>query len=310
MVCVLGRLSSGQVSETERQSFSWKGARCIHCKGHHNESECPVFASQKVFAQLQDVGTGFQGNAPTPFVGRYGYPDVHVGLLSITHQVPDAHLYDAPREWASQEYRIPQIVGYRSSLLNSRFDANVRNLQAPFLDVAQEIAMAARPPDVEVELRDRPSVQMITDPYVPPTGPVAELQKALLTSNPHVKTRVERAVSDTDLKSRDALVSLYDHGIDENQLSRLLSVGTLGVGHNRKLVPTRWSITAVDDTLGKQELARVRDESNLMNHAVYFGSYLGNNYLLLFFPEPWSYELFETFVPASRGDEFQYSTYF
>ena len=310
MACVLGRLSAGQVSETERSSFAWKKQKCIHCKGYHEAEECPVFASKQVFAQLQDVGTGFQGNAPTPFVGRYGYPDIHVGLLSITRPVDDAWLYDAPNEWAAKDYRIPQIVGYRSSLLNSRFEANVREMQTPFLDVAQEIAMAARPPDVEVELADKPSMRFITDPYVPPTGPVAELQKALLTSNPRVKTRVERAVSDTDLKSKEALISLYEHGIDENQLSRLLSVGTLGVGHNRKLVPTRWSITAVDDTLGKQELAKVRDESSLLGYRAYIGSYLGNTYILLFFQESWSYELFETFVPASKGAELQYSTDF
>ena len=281
---------------------------CVHCKGQHRDEDCPVFAKRQVFAQLQDVGTGFQGNAPTPFVGRYGYPDVNVGLLSIPRPTDDAWLFDAPREWAAQGLKSSQIVGYRSSLVNSRFEAHVKGLDVPFLDVAQEIAMASRPPDVDIDLVDKPSWTLITDPYVPPTGPLAELRDAVLTSNPMVKTRVEAAVSDTDWKSGDAMVSLFEHGIDENQLSRLLSVGTLGIGRNRKLVPTRWSITAVDDTLGKSVLSRVRDQQVLGEHVVHIGSYLGNIYILLFFPEPFSYELFETYVPASQGDKLQCST--
>jgi hypothetical protein len=83
----------------------------------------------------------------------------------------------------------------------------------------------------------------------------------------------------------------------------MLSVGVFG--KKRKLVPTRWSITATDDILANNFLEKVREQP-LGEHAAYFGNYLGNYYLLLFFPERWSYELFEMYV--GTPDRLEYST--
>ena len=49
---------------------------------------------------------------------------------------------------------------------------------------------------------------------------------------------------------------LQNKGIDEYHMTKLLSAGTLGQGDKRKIVPTKWSITAVDDTYGK----KIREE--------------------------------------------------
>jgi hypothetical protein len=69
------------------------------------------------------------------------------------------------------------------------------------------------------------------------------------------------------------------------------------VKNQRKLVPTRWSITAIDDTLGKQNVKKIKDYSNRADYKVHTGDYMGNYYIILFFPEPWSYELFESYMP-------------
>ena len=47
------------------------------------------------------------------------------------------------------------------------------------------------------------------------------------------------------------------------------------------------------------------------NYYAYFGSYLGNYFLILFFPEVWSYELFETYAPKAEwnlSDEYKFMT--
>ena len=69
----------------------------------------------------------------------------------------------------------------------------------------------------------------------------------------------------------------------------------MGIGKNRKLVPTRWSITATDDTLGKHLINKIK-KFNEIDYSAFFGGYLGNYYLMLCFPEVWSYELFEMHV--------------
>ena len=239
----------------------------------------------------------FSGGAPAPFVGHYGYPNVNVGILAPP-DISDSWEYDAPKHWAAENYGVGDVVDLRSGLVNSRFSAHIKHFDRE-LDIAREVAMASKPVDVDISLKNTPIMRMSLDSHAAPTGPNAKLQKIDVTSNAKIPTRVQRAFDDTDLLSTPAMTDLFDRGYDENYLSRMLSVGTFGLEQNRKLVPTRWSITATDDMLGKHVLEEVK-EQQIGDYQAYFGSYLGNYYLMLFFPDPFSYELFEMSVRAGR----------
>ena len=234
----------------------------------------------------------FTGTAPAPFVGKFGYPYVNVGILAPQEHNENAWQYDAPRHWAQQNMGIADVAAFRASLVNSRFTSNVKQPDK-LVEIAQDVAMASNPVDIEVSLEKKPNLNMQMDRWVAPMGPQAKLKQLQLATNPRIPTKVQKFFDDTDALASEALTTLYDHSIDENSLSRMLSVGVFG--KQRKLVPTRWSITATDDILGKDFLEKVR-EQQIGEHAAYFGSYLGNYYLLLFFPEQWSYELFEMYV--------------
>jgi len=119
---------------------------------------------------------------------------------------------------------------------------------------------------------------------------------------------VDKVVSDTDLKANEALTYLYGKGFDETFLHKILSIGTVGLKISRKLVPTRWSITAVDDTLGK-DLIKTIKEYNTTDYMAFSGGYLGNYYLILCFPEPWSYELFEMYAKPNPEFMTDYESY-
>jgi hypothetical protein len=262
--------------------------------------DCPVciksIAAFKVKPFLKEES--FSGNSPAPFVGRFGYPEVNVGVLSPAYRTEEVWLYDAPRFWAQQEFTISEIVEFRAALINSSFRANVRSSNR-LLEVAQETGMASKPVDLEVELQRAPVFRMSLEPYVAPIGPSAKVKRVEITSNPKIPFVVDKAVSDTDLKAGDAMLYLYSHDFDENYLTKLLSVGTLGVGSNRKLVPTRWSITATDDAIGKHLIRQIKEYSSYCDYSCYFGSYLGNYFLILTFPEIWGFELFEVYVPKN-----------
>lgn len=275
-------------------------ASCIRCKGngHCGRSYCPHILKGNAMFKLKDSlkSSEFSSAAPAPFVGNYGYPNVRVGILAPPEKKDDAWLYDAPRHWAKENYRIPQIVDFRSSLINSRFKSNVRQ-QSKMLELSQEVGMASKPVDMEIGLKDKPRFRMNSNDVTAPMGPGAELEKAEITSNTKIHTKVEKAVSDTDLKASTALVRLYESEFDENFLTKVFTVGNLGLKKNRRLVPTRWSITAVDDTLGISLRKKIRDEKAINDYLVYFGDYLGNYYLVLMIPDVWGYELFETYMP-------------
>lgn len=275
--------------------------QCIKCKGRGQcgRQSCPIYAKTASLTKMQSkpVSKDFEGSAPAVFVGRVGYPELNVGILTPPQIEEDAWEYDAPRHWGSNDYAIPQLIDLRSGLINSRFKVNARR-RNKFLELSQEIGMASKPVDVEINLEDKPKFKLNMDSFLAPTGPNAQLTKAILASNPKVDSRVEKIVYDTDVKANTGMLELFDKGFDENFLSKLLSIGNMGVKKDRRLVPTRWSITAVDDNVGKRYIEEIKDY-NTDTYKAYFGSYLGNYYLILSFPDVWSYELFETYLPKA-----------
>ena len=240
----------------------------------------------------------FFGNSPpSVFVGRFGYPDVNVGVLSPVQTMKDAHLLDSPKDWIKLKLKDEEILKLRSKLVNARFKTRIKSFDHKFTDLSQEIGMAHKPVEIEVELKNKPLNKLKLDKIGSPLSNNANAKNIRLTENPKIKTIVDKTVSDIDLKSTLGLKKLYDKGVNENFLSKILSIGLLGLKKNRKLVPTRWSITATDDTLGKEMLKDVKFNDIIDHTRVYFGGNLGNYYLVLFFPGVWSYELFEMGVP-------------
>ncbi|MCG2717623.1 MAG: hypothetical protein L6408_02160, partial [Nanoarchaeota archaeon] len=286
---------------------------CIKCKGRKfcGRSICPIIAKSEAMFKVKDLTEkDFFGSSPAPFVGQYGYPYINVGILSPPEVTNDAWKYDAPRHWAIRNYEIPQIVDYRSALINSRFKAQIKSSKNRFLELAQEIGMASKPVDVEVNLKKKPVITLKFTPDMAPMGPKGELKRAKATENPKIDRKVDKVVDDTDLKSVDAMLYLYKNKFDENFLSKILSIGTLGIKKNRRLVPTKWSITCVDDSLGKNFIKKIKDY-RVSDFKLYFGGYLGNYYVIMLFPEIWSYELFETYAPNASWNtskEVQFTT--
>lgn len=265
--------------------------------------------TQPVSQKAENLKEDFFGSSPSVFVGRFGYPKVNVGLLAPQKLDKNAWILDAPRHWAQKNTSIPEILGNRLSLVNSRTPSNIKT-QNKTVEIAQEIAMSSKPVDLEVNLEKKPKYLSMSDYIITPMGPNAQIKKAKITENPRIDTRVDKVVSQTDLKSAEALNYLYKKDFDENFLTKLISTANLGLKFNRKLVPTRWSITAVDDTLGKHYHKQIQDFPEA-DYQAYFGSHLGNYFLIMFFPEVWSYELFETYMPKTainQAQETRYST--
>lgn len=293
---------------------------CIQCKGRNpkncGRNFCPIVAKSEGLFKVKEKSqkSEFSSRAPAPFVGRYGYPSINVGVLSPMEEVnsDEASIYDAPRHWADNNFGIRQIVDFRSALVNSRFKSHILSArkQEKFLDISKEVGMASKPVELDVKLHDKPKFRLSTDANAAPTGPAGELEQMQITSNPTVDAKVQKIVSDTDFKANAAMIHLYKKGFDENFLSKLLSVGNIGMKKDRKLVPTRWSITAADDALAKHLMEKVQDYKEV-DYSAYFGGYLGNYYLILTFPDAWGYELFEMYMPKAsfnQADTIEYTT--
>jgi len=268
---------------------------------------CASCAKKEIFNKVKDFKKDFFGSVPSPFIGHYNYPNVNVGVLSLQDIRADASSFDAPREWAALSKKIYDVLDYRCALVNARKKSNVHKIE----DVARLVGVAAKPVEMEIDLKKKPGFGLNFNSEASPYGPNVEVEKAKITENVKIARAVEKVGDDYDLKANDALSYLYKKGFDENFLSKVLSVGSVGVGKNRKLVPTRWSITAVDDSMSKGVISGLRD-FNEINYDVYFGGYLGNYYLVCFFPGEWSFELFESYVEKKvnpwSGEGLRYAT--
>ena len=252
---------------------------------------------------------------PSVFVGsKLRYPNVNVGILSPIEKEENAWMFDAPEYWAEKDFQVGEVVKLRDNLLNSRFRSNVHSVRSrmenKFVDIAKEIAIASNPVDVEIELKRKMSFSRDRDKVLLHQGMKAPLKKAKIVSNVRVDRIIDKVMND-EIKSSESLSFLHKRGFAENVLSKILSVGVLGLKKNKRMVPTRWSITATDDTLVKDILKRIRDYKWIENYELFFGEFMGNQYMIMLFPGVWSYELFELYYPGSSwnpGTEMKAST--
>ncbi|MFH1275900.1 MAG: hypothetical protein ABIH82_02210 [Candidatus Woesearchaeota archaeon] len=278
---------------------------CMRCQGRLyskplrcGKDKCPIYEKVSMFKVKRVEDKEFSGKAPSVFVGRYNYPNINVGVLSTPEVGDEAWMLDAPSFWGKNSFDSNKIINFRNSLINSRFKVHTKSTHNKFLEETQLISLASRPVDLVVELENKPVYQMKVNDVLMPMGPRANLRKFILSSNPYVKRKIDTVVSDTDLKAVKGLERLYKKGVDENDLSKILSLGNLGVKRSRRLVPTRWSITATHDSLGKYLISNIKSFKET-GYRLYFGGYLGNYYLILVFSDVWSFELFEMYLPNS-----------
>ena len=231
------------------------------------------------------------GKAPNVLIGSSNYPNIHSGVLLDD----EGTAKDNPKDIVASKQKISSILQSRQSLVNSWSKANVKiDLKSKFVEQARDVAMSKRAVDSEVFLQKAITSDISFHERMMPHGPSAALKKLQVTTNPSIPKPIDRLTSDTDVTATTALHELNDKGFDETYLTRLLSVGTLG--QKRKLVPTKWSITAVDDSLSKRLRKEVlqHDEADFR---LYTGEYLGNEFIIIVLPGPWSFELFELSEP-------------
>jgi len=78
-----------------------------------------------------------------------------------------------------------------------------------------------------------------------------------------------------------------------------LSAGLLGVKKKRKLVPTRWAITAVDTIISKNIAKEIIHYPSIDKYYTFYGEYLDNKFIILLIPGPWAFEMNEHWHPNS-----------
>jgi DNA repair protein NreA len=234
---------------------------------------------------------------PSVFVGRYGYPKVKVGPM-----VPPFHgdttILDRPERWLGKS--IEEIVNYRLSLVRGISDIDVHTISGKYIESLQELAMASKSVESEATFEKIPIAEIEHEKAIgldiesAPFGPVAPLKTFKTSSFLSVDQRLENVYYDNDLRASEAVVQLYKKGLEISRIHRVLSLGMLGLQKRRRLVPTRWSISATDDIISASLIKDIDIYPTIDFFELYKYSHLGNYYSIILIPDDvWSFEMQE-----------------
>ncbi len=258
---------------------------------------------ERRFEEVTQGDALFGSAAPSIFVGRSGYPDVSAGVLSPVGDDENAAAHETGPHWYHEGVSIDDVFRHRASLLNStqRTDVHAAERWDDFVGVQREVAIADHPVDVEIGLDGPLDVDLDVGPrdIATPTGPRATAEQADLAENPHVPQAVKKTLKDDEWNAQGAMNYLYRRGLDVYDINTVLSAGALGKRENRRLVPTRWSITAVDDTVSQYLRGRIRNEPSVSGVEVWHNEFLGNRFWVVLAPGNWEFELVEVKSPGS-----------
>lgn len=237
---------------------------------------------------------------PSVFVGSWNYPKVFAGPM-IAPQEGDTGIMDSPEEWIPARKTIQNIVDYRMSLVRGKHQIGITDLDNRFVEKLQEVALSDKSVSSEAEFKSQPRGVGLSDEHTP-YGPSGILEKFDI-GNCRWDNQLEKVYHDTDFMAKDAVLHLYDEGVPFSRIQKAFSVGTVGRRKNRKLVPTRWSITACDSMLADDLLEDVRHNPVIDHYEVREFASLRNYYAILLVPTAWQYEWMEAFLHVMGSEE-------
>jgi len=284
-------------------------AECIDCRGTKGMcgiAPCPLLSEVKRRLPQREETALSEMAGPSPpslFVGRYGYPNVRVGpsVSWIQGSGGEAPSSGDPSELFGQP--LEEVAARHANLVtgSSKMGINTTRETNHILEATQVIAMSSSAVEVELDF-DRPvpiGGKPSFDTMSTPLGPSGDLVSADIVSHASISRKVDSVANEADLLANQAMEELTSSGIGEAHISRILSSGLLGKEGKRKLVPTRWSITATDDTLSKQCWARVRDLPSLDKYMVFESTYLDNRFHVILAPGLWAFQMLEAWCRGS-----------
>ncbi|HLH86572.1 MAG TPA: Nre family DNA repair protein [Thermoplasmataceae archaeon] len=281
---------------------------CLKCRGGKllcGLTYCPIAVNLMTKSALKrtDRVRRISGSSPpTVFVGRYGYPKINV-YPSSPPKSGDTSIYETSSRWL--DLPLEEFLSMRLSLLRGSMPVEVGRAADPdyLFQTIQLMALSNKPVEVDIDLEKPLNVsEVLLDEHASPMGPSSPM-KSLVADVEGIPKEIERVYYDTDFKAAPAMQDLYKRGIEVDKISRVLSIGALGEKKSRKIVPTRWSITAADKNISDFIVDQIKDFPTIDKFLAFKREVPGNLFMAILTPSNWIYEWGESWFPGSTWNQ-------
>ena len=103
------------------------------------------------------------------------------------------------------------------------------------------LSQSEKTTEIEVGLDEKKS-KLVNENYSGINNFSYNLEDLKIIDNVKIPQSIDKVVNDTDLKAKEGILQLNNKLNDVYKIEQILSMGLLGIGKNRVLVPTRWAI--------------------------------------------------------------------
>jgi hypothetical protein len=233
---------------------------------------------------------------PSNLISSINYPKLSLGVLTSYNE--NIEIYDNPIYWAKNNIDVEEIIKSRISLINAKkiVDANLPRKNDKLYNEILDSMLSVKSINLEIHF-NKISENMKISKIIGLYGYSGIIDKIKINENPKIPNEIYKI---EEMKAEDSIYYLYKSGMSDYYLSRLFSMGFFGYKINKKLVPSKWAITAVHEILEKKIKEEIKDYSKINDkYYLFYYSLYGNDFYGVFFPGNGNCELIETLIPGS-----------
>lgn len=250
--------------------------------------------AQKEFKPSKEL-EGYGGSA---IIGEKNYP------LVATHNISNENKSSSYQN-TSNLVKKPYEEIFKAKAKNVLGTTNSQYIKKPNEKITEELTniyKAKKPTQFASHFEKQIQfTKLLTNKVAGIMGSQNNLVKLHSTENTTTSKKIEKYTQE-DIKSKEAIISLYEKGINEHQIINLLALGSFGISTNKKLVPTKWAISAYDQTIEKHLHKKILNYSIIENYEIYHYFDKGNDFYIVLLPETFSGEIVESWDDIIERD--------
>jgi hypothetical protein len=242
-----------------------------------NEFFKQIKAYQKTLKPTKEI----EGFGSAPIVGEKNYPFLQIHNSSNEDK---ANNFMNSGEIVKQGYKdifelkAKNILG---STQNTHIRRTTDRINNEIIDIYKSKKAIEFNSTFETEIKFD---KVLTNKFAGVVGSKNELESLNATENTATNKQIEKYESN-DAKAKEAVIKLYEKGENEQQIIHLLALGIFGVSINKKLVPSKWAITAYDTMIQTHLHKKILKYNPINQYEVYYYQNKSDTHVNILLPD-------------------------